>query len=39
MRLTSIGTGSPAFMPMGVALTTTSKPVESLLPVLTFNAG
>ena len=38
-RDTSSGSGSPSFMPMGVALTTRSKPAGSGLPVFTSMAG
>ena len=35
----SMGSGSPGFMPSGVAFTTRSMPAGSLLPVLTAMAG
>ena len=39
IRLTSSGSGSPSFIPSGVALTTTSYPSGSFEPVLTFRFG
>ena len=39
IRSTSIGSGSPGFIPSGEALTTTSKPAGSRDPSVSFSAG